>query len=120
MKYWGIIMVFVLCGCKNSENLIGKYENTFESNVIHYVVLKKDHKFLHYYKKGNEDEKINKGVWSLEVTSKKREIKFNTWVDFGYIVGPPCEGCFKFVQIKDGEMIFSYDFPNEMNMLKTE
>ena len=103
-----------------NENVIGKYKNTFESNTIHYVELKPDSTFIHYYKRGEEAAKENKGIWQLSVRPKKTEIVFNTWVDFGYIDEPICNGCLRVVKLKESEMIFNVDLPNEMNFKKEE
>lgn len=103
---------------ENRYDVIGKYENTFDRDASHYVELKADSTFIHYYKKADEQPKENRGIWSLLITTKKTEVKFDTWIDYGYKDESSCNGCYKYIQLVDGEMIFSYDLPNEMNFVK--
>lgn len=120
-----IIVLFGLlmsaCNSKyEQKNLTGKYINTFESEAIHYVELKADSTFLHYYKKGNERAQVNKGTWKYIGTDKKAEVVFKTWTTFGVNKQYDCKECLRFVKIKDGELIFNVDLPTEMNFKKEE
>lgn len=128
MRTW---LIYVLLGCflfscdntatmnKETNNIVGKYVNSYE-NAEHYIVLKKDSTFTHYYKKSQETSKENKGTWSISIDAKKTEIKFDEWIDYGYTDESSCDGCYRFVRLKDGEMVFSSDLPNEMNFKKVE
>jgi hypothetical protein len=121
----GLILGFLLlCSCNrnvvNTDNVVGKYINTFESDAMHYVELKADSTFLHYYKKGAEIQQENKGTWQLLKSDKKNEIVFRTWVAFGINKKYDCNGCIRYVKLMGDEMIFNVDLPNEMNFKKEE
>lgn len=119
-----LIVLPILFSCNsnnqkgNTSSMIGKYINTFEKDAIHFVELKADSSFIHYYKKGKALHKENKGIWSVIESPKKIEIKFDTWIDYGYTNISTCNGCIRFVKVRDGELIFSYDLPDEMNFIK--
>lgn len=118
-----LYLLSVLTSCNNiresnTNKLLGKYINTFEQDAIHYVELKSDSTFVHYYKKGHTPNKVNKGIWSQIGAPPKNEIKFDTWIDYGYKNEPSCNGCLRFVKVVNGVMIFNFDLPNEMNFTK--
>jgi hypothetical protein len=111
---------FFLFACsKKNSTVIGKYVNTFEPDADHYVELKADSTFIHYYKKNNE-VKENKGVWRLSIDPEQTQIIFDTWVDFGYKDLPICDHCLRMVQLKDEELMFNVDLPNEVNFKKSD
>ena len=125
MKLYILMMLLasvILSACNNlgkQSNIVGVYVNTFENNVTHYVELKKDSTFLHYYKKYDEKvAKENRGIWKLSITPEKTEIIFDPWFDFGHINNPSCNGCLSAVELKDGMLIFNYDIPDEVNFIK--
>ncbi len=97
---------------------MGKYINCYEEDAIHYVQINTDSTFVHYYKKGNEQEKINKGSWRLTTKPSKTEVVFDTWTTFGYNDVDACQKCLWAVKFRDGELVFSYDMPKEMNFTK--
>jgi len=113
-----IIILLFACNDENTNNVIGRYVNTYESEAKHYVQLDADSTFLHYYKSKNETPKENKGNWTLLVTPKGTKIAFRTWKTFGYGDSSNCNGCIRFVKLKKGEMIFDSDLPKEMNFKK--
>lgn len=118
-----LLVVVILNSCNKSDikdNVIGKYINKYEPDANHYVELKADSTFLHYYKKNNETAKENEGNWELVTTPKKTEIVFRTWKTFGFGDSTDCNGCIRFVKLIEGEMIFDYDLPHEMNFKKEE
>ena len=116
-----VLIGLLLSACNSMDeqsNITGKYRNTFEPEATHYVELKTDSTFLHYYKKGNEDAQENKGTWRFIKTDKKEEIMFSTWTTFGINKQYDCNDCLRFVKIKDDELIFNVDLPSEMNFKK--
>jgi hypothetical protein len=121
-----IIIIFTglfLSACNSMNEQIdftGKYRNTFEPEATHYVELKADSTFFHYYKNGDEPALENKGYWRTSVRPQKTEIIFDTWVDFGYKDEAACNGCLRAVKIENSELIFNVDLPSEMNFKKEE
>lgn len=104
----------------DTDDVTGKYINTFEPGAIHYVELKADSTFLHYYKKGTEIPQENRGAWQLLKSDKKDEIVFRTWTAFGSNKQYDCNGCIRYVKLREDEMIFNVDLPDEMNFKKEE
>ena len=47
--------MFLACSESSRDELPGKYVNTYEKDAEHYVILKPDSTFFHYYKKKTED-----------------------------------------------------------------
>ena len=121
---FGLIILFCSCSeghnIASQNNLIGKYTNSFENGVIHFVELKSDSTFYHYYKNGTQDKQVNNGTWTILKTKNKTEIVFKTWVSFGINKQNDCNGCIRFVKLKGGELIFDIDLPDEMNFKKDE
>ena len=115
-----VVILLFACNNESTDNVIGRYVNTYESEAKHYIQLDADSTFLHYYKKNNETAKENKGTWKLLVTPEKTEIVFRTWKTFGYGDSNDCNDCIRFVKFKKGEMIFDSDLPKEMNFKKEE
>jgi hypothetical protein len=116
-----LIAIIMNACCNNQEsNVAGKYINKFEQNAKHYIELKNDSTYLHYYKKNGELFKENLGSWCLLKSQNKIEIVLDNWTDFGYIDETSCDGCIRVVEFKNCSIIFSYDLPNEMNFYKEE
>lgn len=108
------ILVFIACGERKS--IFGRYSNTFDTLAIHYVDLRGDSTFYHFYKR-DSTELMNSGQWSW---GKKNKVWFNEWRHFGGIEDESCEGgCIRGVEFRnENELVFSYDLPNEMNFLR--
>jgi hypothetical protein len=121
---FGLIILFGSCSNGHDKtaqnNLIGKYTNSFEKGVIHFVELKPDSTFSHYYKNGTLEKQENNGTWTISKTKHKTEVVFRTWVSFGINRQYDCNRCIRFVKLKDNELIFNIDLPDEMNFKKTE
>jgi hypothetical protein len=117
----GIVLLYA-CNRNNidADNVVGKYINTFEDDAIHYVELKADSTFLHYYKKGEEEQQENIGSWKLLKSDRENEIVFRVWIAFGINRQFDCNGCMRFVKWVENELIFNYDLPNEMNFKKED
>ncbi|MGH2667489.1 hypothetical protein [Flavobacterium sp.] len=117
-------MTFFIFSCNTSnrknESLLGKYFNNYENNVSHYVELKKDNTYLHYYEDKNHTVKRNIGVWKSIKRGDEIEIMFSSWIDYGYINQPVCNGCTNFVKLENGELIFNQDLSKEVNFVKKE
>lgn len=116
-----LIMGLLLATCKDvkkPEDITGRYVNTYEPEADHYVDLKSDSTYFHYYKKENQPAKINEGKWRLSVRSHKTEVVFREWVTFGYKGPDSCNGCLWAVKLEDEELIFNVDIPEEMNFKK--
>jgi hypothetical protein len=115
------IVTIILLSCNrdspSNTNIVGKYVNTFERDAIHYIVIRPDSTFLHYYKKG-ELMQENSGVWDISVAQNDTEIVFKTWKSFGYAKRSDCETCIRFVRLVKGSLIFNVDVPSEMNFQK--
>jgi len=128
MKKIGCIFLFnlVLHSCNNppksdsksNVTLVGNYVNHYEKDVVHFVNLKNDSTYVHFYQKKGENSKESNGKWKLITNPNKNEILFYDWFDFGYIDEPTCNGCIRFVKIENGELIFSVDLPDELNFKK--
>lgn len=122
-----IVLGVIMIGCNNenksttndSSIVVGKYINTYEPNVVHYVEIKKDSTYLHYYKKANEVALENSGKWKLVHGKTKTEVIFNSWIDYGYEDEPVCNKCLRAVKFENNELIFSVDLPDELNFIKT-
>lgn len=106
-------------GKTDKESVIGKYVNVFEPETIHFVELRPDSTYFHYYKKNNELERINSGKWKLSIRDSKTEIIFRKWITFGYdSFNNSCFECHWAVKLEKGELIFDVDLPDEMNFKK--
>lgn len=110
-------MVF-LFGCEEKKTIFGRYSNTFDTLAIHYVDLKGDSSFYHFYQK-DSIELVNTGRWSW---GQKNKVWFHKWKPFGVIEDESCkDGCIRGVELKnENELVFSYDMPKEMNFYKQE
>lgn len=113
----------IMFSCENNSDtsIEGKYYNEFEKNAIHYIDLKKDSSFVHYYlNKVNGEEVEHKGTWSKRVT-KKDEIKvsFKNWEDFGPYADNK-KTLIRSVKLDGNELVFSYDLRKEMNFYKKD
>lgn len=121
LKIFLIIFIF-LYSCRSEKKdvtgVIGKYINSYEADASHYVELKSDSSFFHFYKKGSDTERINEGKWSSKEKNGFIEITFNTWTTFGYDNGEGCPHCLWSVKLKNDELIFNIDLPIEMNFKK--
>ncbi len=120
MKWSCIVFVTVyLLACSNNDEttITGRYINTYEPNAIHYVELKDDSTYMHFYK-NNKTTKASKGNWNLITKAHKTEIMFSDWYSYGYDALDDCNGCTWFVKLKNGELIFNVDLPEEMNFKK--
>lgn len=123
----GILLFTVFCAimfsCENNsgENIEGKYYNEFEKNVVHYVELKQDGSFIHFYtNKENGEELEHKGTWSKRVTKKdKIKVSFKNWEDFGPYADKE-KILIRSVELDDDELVFSYDLRKEMNFYKKD
>lgn len=115
----GLILLFIViysCNIKESK-LFGKYINASEPGVTHYVELKADSTFEHFYKTADTTI-ISKGEWRYRIKdSGEQIITFLTWNSLGKHKGEQCKNCSWAVEVKDDELIFSYDSP-EMNFNK--
>lgn len=113
------IFIFII-SCNNdniNHNAVGKYVNAYDSESIHYVELRSDSTFIHFYKKSNIISE-NTGYWKLLKFKNKTEVVFRTWKNFGYEKSIKCNDCVRFVILKNNELIFDYDLLNEMNFRK--
>lgn len=115
--------IVFLSSCKGhkdlSQNVIGKYVNAFEHNAVHFVELYDDSSFLHYYKK-NDSQFENRGHWKFRNDNGNPEISFTYWKSFGENKDQACvNGCLAFVKMKNSELIFDGDLPDERNFKKT-
>ncbi|TGD56836.1 hypothetical protein [Flavobacterium humi] len=116
-----IMPVFIFnCNTNKNENLLGKYFNNYENNVLHFVELKKDNTYLHYYEGKNHTVKRNIGTWKSIKKGDEIEIMFSSWIDYGYLNEPVCNSCTNFVKLEDGELIFNQDLPKETNFVKRD
>jgi hypothetical protein len=86
-----IILICCSCNLERNRNIIGRYNNEYENAAIHYVALKKDSTFFHYYKKNNDSPLVNTGKWRFD--PDKNEIQFENWIQFGFKTGDSCSGC---------------------------
>ncbi|MCS6820171.1 MAG: hypothetical protein NZ522_09495 [Chitinophagales bacterium] len=128
MKNWILILLvgMLLAACKDvkksedTTDVTGRYVNTFEPEADHYVDLKADSTYFHYYKKENEPAKINEGKWSLSIRPNKTEVIFREWTTFGYRGPDSCNGCLWAVKLEEGELKFNVDIRDEMNFKKEE
>ena len=128
MKVLKLISLFtflcvIMFSCKNSNDtsIEGKYYNEFENNAIHFIDLKKDSSFVHYYlNKANGEELEHKGTWNKRAT-KKDEIKisFKNWEDFGPYSDNK-KTLIRSVKLDGNELVFSYDLRKEMNFHKKD
>lgn len=113
MKYILILLLgatfLYACNPKAPQNIAGKYSNAFESNVVHYVELKPDSTFIHFYSRKNEPAQQNTGTWKLFNDGKEIEIMFNGWTDLGYQFMPMCDGCLKATKLENEKLIFNAD-----------
>jgi hypothetical protein len=115
-------MILLLNACKPPEsrnNAIGKYVNDYEPATIHYVILKEDSTYVHYYKKYGDSSRINTGKWEFEATPVRTEITFNSWMTYGY-AADYLKGYSTLVYLIKGELFFSFDVPKEMNFKKVD
>ena len=123
LKYYFIIIIAFAYSCGESikqKEMVGKYINTFETGVEHYIILNNDSTYLHYYKSPTLDL-TNTGKWSINKDANgKINIAFIDWATYGYKNDFACEKCYWSVELRDNELIFSYDTPNEMNFKKAE
>jgi len=117
-----ILIVILSCGEMEKKDVYGKYYNTFEEGVNHYVALNEDNLFVHYYHKKGEEEKYNKGKWTLRTEENGVvKVSFKAWESFGiYAKEYGCSNCLWTVKLKDGELGFNYDLPREMNFYKKD
>ncbi len=125
MRNWIMILLIgmLAAACKKNEqsdDITGRYVNTFEEDANHYVDLKADSSYFHYYKKGNMPAEINEGKWRLSIRPHKTEIVFRKWITFGYKDLDSCSGCLWAVKLENGELVFNIDLPEEMNFQKVE
>jgi len=117
-----LLMILLLNACKQNEsrnNAFGKYVNVYEPATTHYVELKEDSTYLHYYKKASDSSKINQGFWYFEKTRGETQIVFSNWFTYGYNAGD-CNGCINYALLIEGELFFNLDVPIEMNFKKVE
>ena len=118
-----LIIIIIFLSCTNNRRLeqneiFGKYINSFEKKAEHYVVLNSDSTYLHYYK-SDTAEFVSTGKWSsYRNTNGGVRIAFLKWSTYGYKNSSSCAKCYWAVDIKNGELYFSYDSPNEMNFRK--
>lgn len=69
IKLISAIMPYLICSAcsrPSNEDLFGKYVNTYEKDAEHYVILKSDSSFFHYYKKNGMDAYINEGTYQIK------------------------------------------------------
>lgn len=86
-----------------------------EKDASHYVELKTNGEFLHFYKKG-ELELQNIGKWHFN--REKCEVLFSRWKSYGDYQDKNCiNGCSAFVKVKNETLLFSFDL-KEMNFEK--
>lgn len=112
-----IILFLFKCKRNNCQQyeIIGKYYNNYEKNVDHYVELKIDSTFVHYYNDKKNNVRKNIGTWKLSSRKDRIEIIFNSWREYGYENNPKCDGCIFFVRLEDGKLIFDEDLDKELN-----
>ncbi|GEM_PF-2298620 len=120
LKLLLILSCIYSCSTKKEE-ITGKYFNNYEKDKIHFVELKHDSTYIHYYAdRDNQNSEKNIGIWKSIKKGNEMEIMLRSWVDYGYKNDPPCNNCTFFVKLKDGELIFNQDLPYEMNFSKPE
>src|SRR5688572_28123689 len=112
-----LILGLLVCACttKKSNEILGKYVNEFDKESIHYVILKPDSTYLHYYKKNDQEQK-NTGKWRFELLSNSRNvIIFHDWVSYGIKTEISCDGCMYGTDLADNEIVFSEDLAEKVN-----
>lgn len=115
MFFLAVIFLIACKQAKKDRDIIGRYINTYEIDAVHYVDLRADNTFLHYYKKMHNEAKVNEGKWEQASDS---EIAFREWVTFGFTGPDACFKCLWIVKVSNGELVFNSDIREEMNFKK--
>lgn len=76
--------MFLACSESSRDELPGKYVNTYEKDAEHYVILKPDSTFFHYYKKKGQEAHVNEGTYKR--ISKRFAINIIGWDELGECV----------------------------------
>lgn len=76
--------MFLACSESSRDELPGKYVNTYEKDAEHYVILKTDSTFFHYYKKNGQEAHVNEGTYKR--ISKGFAIFIDGWDELGECV----------------------------------
>ncbi len=81
-----LIFSFAYFACSKSSRveLTGKYVNTYEKDAEHYVILKSEGTFFHYYKKKGMEAHVNEGTYRR--ISKGFDIYIKGWDELGECV----------------------------------
>jgi antitoxin component YwqK of YwqJK toxin-antitoxin module len=75
-----LLLFVVVCGYTScQESIYGKYYNIEDEKAVHYVDLKEDGTFFHYYKK-DKIERSHSGKW----TQDDNKININNWEEYSY------------------------------------
>lgn len=110
-----LITLLFSCKKKCDEVAVGKYYNRYLDDVVHYVSLRKDLSYLHYYKDADGVEKSHSGTWQFDRIDC--EVMLENWTSYGdYSIS--CNDCTLFVNLWDGELVFSYDTKRQSNFFR--
>ena len=102
------MFILFLSSCDNScdEDLVGKFYNLASVKEEHYIELKKDSTYVHFYKDSSAKIHSHSGNWKF--VRDECELVLINWTSFGKFL-TPCDSCIKIVQISGKELLFSYD-----------
>jgi hypothetical protein len=117
-----LFLTILFSGCTNrtcsTELIVGKYFNYFEDNSTHYIEIRKDSTYVHYYESEIGKRKVNTGRWSHSNRSNKCKVSFKKWIDFSNKSDNSNFEKSWVVELYKDELIFDYDLPKERNFKK--
>lgn len=77
--------------------------------------------YLHYYENiKNGEIKKNEDNFKIILSDDKKEILFYSWIYFGYKTNTQNKKWNSFVELKDKQLIFNQDLPDEQNFYKQD